>query len=275
MTRRRRGGPVLTVLLLTGCGSAGPAEPPPELSAVSIYGRHAEVRGRVDVRIANAGPGPVEIERYRVEHPMFEPVPPLVRTSRLPPDGRSRLVPVPFGAPRCDVADPRGARVVVGLRTAAGVRDVPVPLDDGEPGLVRAHRLACASAAVTAAAGLDLAPWHLEPGPGARTALRLQRRGPGEVVVTELGGNILFSIDGPDLRPLVTLGAGEHAASVEVAVRATRCDAHALTESKRSWTFPLFASVDGAEPARVQLTVSPPGRAALQSLLDRTCGTPP
>lgn len=265
--------------MLAGCAAepapAAPAADEPELTAVALYGRHAAVRGRADIRIANRGPGTVELEHYRVEHPLFARVDRLPRRSTLPPDGRERIVPVPFGAPRCEVDDPTGARVVVGVRTGDGVRDVAVPLSDGEPGLVRAHRLACAAQAVTAAASFDLGPqWVPEQGPEgltARTTLRLERRGPGTIAVTQLSGNILFTVSHPAGQPLLTLPAEQDAAELAVRVRASRCEAHALTESKTSFTFPVFAAVGDAEPALVSMTVSPPARAALQDLLDRTC----
>ena len=267
---------VAVVLALLAAGCAGDVEPAggddaPQLSAVSVYGRHAAVRGKVDVRIANAGPGPVEIEAYRVEHPLFEPVAPFARRSRLPGDGKARIVPVPFGAPRCDAEQDREARVVVTMRTEGVAREVAVPLADGEPGLARAHRLACAVEAVAQTAQLELGPWTLGPGLVARTTLRLQRRGPGEVAVLAVGGSILFSVDSPGGDPLLSLPAGADTASVELAVRATRCESHALTESKTSFTFPVSVSVGGAEPSAVPVTVAAADRAVLQTVLERTC----
>ncbi len=276
MRRQRRRPLALVVLLIsTACGDVAgraPVGDEPQLTAVSVYGRHAAVRGKVDVRIANHGQAVVEVESYRVEHPMFASLAAHERRSTLPADGRARIVPVPFGDPRCDVSDSRGAHVVVGLRTPDGPRDVVVPLTDGEPGLVRAHRLACAVDAVARAVQLDLRPWSLEPGPVARTSLRLQRRGPGEIVVAGISGSILFSLDAPDGAPLLALPAGQDVADVQLQVRAGRCEAHALTESKTSTTFPVLVGVDGGEPVQVPLVADASGRSALQDLLDRTCG---
>lgn len=271
----------LSVLLAAGCVSSpdddttgpalGPAEP--QLSATSVYGRHAAVRGRVDVRLANDGEQPVEVETLRVEHPMFTPVPVLERTSTLPPDGRPRIVPVPFGDPRCGIDDPAGARVVVGVRAGQTVRQVAVPLADGEPGLLRAHRLACAVERVAEVVELELAGWSSGPDLQGTGTLSAVRRGAGQVVVTSVGGTILFSVE-PAAEPLLVLPDGAPDAAAPVRLRATRCDPHALTESKRSFTFPVFVALDGAEPARVELTVAGPDRDVLQDLLDRTCGAP-
>ena len=102
--------------------------------------------------------------------------------------------------------------------------------------------------------------------------LHLQRTGPGALAVTELLGSILFSVAGTPPAPLLQLPAGAATASAPVVLLASRCDQHALIESKTSFTFPLFASVDGGEPARLSTTASGAARDALQSLLDDTCG---
>ena len=166
----RRAALLVVVALLAACGSSTPAAVPdsaptePELTAEAVYGRHAAVRGKVDVRIANDGANDgadeVVVERYQVRHPLFEVVPAYDRRSALPTDGRPRIVPVPFGTPGCEAdADvTTGAVVVVTVRTGQAVRGVSVPLADGQPGLVREHRRACATAAVAAVADVALGP---------------------------------------------------------------------------------------------------------------------
>jgi hypothetical protein len=101
---------------------------------------------------------------------------------------------------------------------------------------------ACAAEAVEAVAAVSLGPPYVRDGDVVRTVLRLERRSPGAVVVP-------------------------------VVVTATRCDRHALVESKTAFTFPYLAAVDGGEPARLSVTARPEGRAVLQALLDDTCGT--
>jgi hypothetical protein len=92
------------------------------------------------------------------------------------------------------------------------------------------------------------------------------------VTVTELGGSILFSVAGTPAAPLVKLPPTAETAQADVVLLVSRCDQHALIESKTSFTFPLFAVVDDSEPARLTTTVSGPTRDALQALLDDTCG---
>lgn len=271
----RRAALLGLLALLAACGSAAPAAPAavpePELSAEAVYGRHAAVRGKVDVRIANGGADEVVVERYQVRHPLFEVVPPYDRRSALPPDGRARIVPVPFGAPDCQADVATGAVVVVTVRSGEELRDVSVPLADGRPGLEREHHRACATAAVRAAADVTVGPPWVPDGSTLRAALRLTRRGPGEVAVTEVSGSILLTLS--PAGPLPVLEAGRDEAAAEVVLRAGRCEAHALTESKTSFTFPVFAALDGGEPVALRVTADEQGRAALQALLDRTCGT--
>jgi len=275
---------LVAALLVSSCACSGVADETggagagPQLQAASVYGRHAAVRDKVDVRIANDGEDPVEVERWQVRHPMFDEIAPVERPSTLVPDGEERIVPVPFGSARCDVDDPAGAVVVLTVRADGGRREVAVPLADREPGLLRAHRLACAVEAVTAAASVELVPpWVRDPDrPDAlRTTLVLRRRTAGAVTVDEVRGNVLFSVEPPARPPLVALSDDGQEARAPLVVRATRCDPHALIESKRSFTFPVQARLDGGEVTAVPVTVDAAGRAALQALLDDTCGAGP
>jgi hypothetical protein len=258
-----RAGVLLAGVLVAGCA---PAAPEVRLTAASEYGRHAAVQGKVDLYVANRGTVPVEVVAYQVRHPMFEVVPATERASTLPPGGQELITPVAFGAPRCGTTSAGSAQVAV--RLASG-EELLLPLPDREPGLLRAHRLACAAEAVEAVAAVSLGPLYVRDGGVVRTVLRLERRSPGAVVVPELLSSILFSIDAARLE----LPAGAAAAEVPVVVTATRCDRHALVESKTAFTFPYLAAVDGGEPARLSVTARPEGRAVLQALLDDACGT--
>jgi hypothetical protein len=218
----------------------------------------------------------VELATLQVRHPLFEQLPAAARRTVLPPDGEVHLVPVPLGPPRCERVDPAGAVLAVSVQTPDGEQDALVPLVDREPGLVRAHRLACATAAVERLVTVELrtdgARTATPTGPGLAMTLHLQRRAPGTVTVTELSGSILFSVAGTPPDPLVELQAGADSAQAGVVLLASRCDQHALIESKTSFTFPLFARIDDGEPARLTTTATGAARAALQALLDDTCG---
>jgi hypothetical protein len=274
-----------TVVALAACSggtpeaapsSTGAAPAEPALEAVSGYGRHAAVRAKADLHLANHGDAELQLTSLQVQHPLFEQLPAAARRTVLPPDGEVKLVPVPLGAPRCDRDDPAGAVLAVGVQTPDGVRDALVPLVDREPGLVRAHRLACAAAAVERLVTVELrtdgARTTTPSGPGLAMTLHLQRRAPGAVTVTELSGSILFTVAGTPPAPLLVLAPEADAAQAGVVLLASRCDQHALIESKTSFTFPLFARIDDGEPARLTTSAAGPARDGLQALLDDTCG---
>ena len=226
----RRALAAVVLALCTSCAGTSPAPAADAdrlgLSAVAVYGRHAAVRGKVDVRLINDGRAPVEVASLQLRTPLYETVPALQRASMLPPDGEPGVVPVPFGSARCEAADARGADVLLAVRTAEGVVDVPVPLTDGDPGLVRDHRLACASTAVSDVVELSLGPALVRDDssqpPRLRTTLRAERRSSGRVEVTQLSRNILFGGDVPEQAPLLSLDAQEPADAVDVVLTATR-----------------------------------------------------
>ena len=258
--------------------TAGPGSELP-LRVTSGYGRHAAVRAKADLRLVNEGNAEISLVTLQVRHPLFERQPPVERRTVLPPDGDVRLVPVPLGAPLCDRDDATGASLAVGVQTPDGVQAAVLPLADREPGLVRAHRLACAIAAVEDLVTVELATDGLRiptpEGEGVVLDLEVRRNGGGDpaVTVTELLGSILFSLAGTPPPQLVQLAPDARSAGARVVLLASRCDRHAMIESKTSFTFPLFASVDGGPPVRLSTTATGTARNALQALLDDTCGS--
>lgn len=276
----------VAAMLIGGCGAgddgtALPAAPSSaveavELSAAAVYGRHAAVRGKVDVRLTNEGEREVEVVSYRVRHPMWEQVPATQRESRVAP-GATVLRPVDFGAPLCDVTDPSGAVVDLEVRGPDGVTPVAVPLPDDGPGLVRAHEVACAAEAAADVAVPEFGDEWVADGEGLRSTLSLRRPGGGTgeaVAVTAVSGSILFSVQLQQPWPL-TLDGDAAATEVPVLLTVARCDPHALIESKTAFTFPVSLQIGDAEPVPVQVTVGDDGRRVLQELLDRTCGLAP
>jgi hypothetical protein len=117
------------------------------LQATSGYGRHAAVRAKADVRLINLGSSEARLATLQVRHPLFERLPPMERRTVLPPTVTSISCRSPSGS--LGVTGRPGWRVV-GSRCAdlRRGRGGGAPAARPEPGLVRAHRLACATAAV-------------------------------------------------------------------------------------------------------------------------------
>ena len=276
--RRVAAATVLASLAACGGDIAAPAEPV-ELTADVVETRAARSQGTVSVALTNAGGEPVEVQRLSLRSRAFEPVAPMERPLTVPADGSSGRFFLPYGAPVCgqDVS----AVLVVAVRTAAGVREVEAPIADRTPGLGRLHELTCAAEAVTAQAEVGFGDrWERAATGGEqvlRTTLVLERRGTQEVAVTRLDGNVVFTLGAPGAgTPVLVLPAGQASVEVPVEVRASRCDPHALTESKRELllSFASFARVADGPEAAVRLRVPPSGEAEVLRLMQDVCIAP-
>lgn len=67
------------------------------------------------------------------------------------------------------------------------------------------------------------------------------------------------------------LTAGGASADVEVEVSAARCDPHAVIESEKTYSFPIWVRVGQAPAADVVLEPESDARTAMQQLLEVGC----
>ncbi|WP_084106463.1 hypothetical protein [Demequina sp. NBRC 110056] len=111
-----------------------------------------------------------------------------------------------------------------------------------------------------------------EPADGQLATAVVLTRGPSEAEATLVGltGNVIFSLDPVAGALPATLSAGQASAEVPVVVTATRCDAHAFAESKKTFVF-LAAYEVGGERISVEYRAEGQVRDALQALFD-ACG---
>lgn len=203
-----------------------------------------------------------------LESPLYGDAPLDDREVVLRPGARQLVIPAPYGPPRCD-GDPEVAFTAV-VRFSDGT-ELRIPAAQPHPGtLARLHAKECAAAAVQDSVELHADDWVRDGDTASGTlSLTAARRGV-EAEVTELAGNVIFSlqtVDGATLR----LDEGDEAAEVEVTVRAERCDQHALAEVKRPFVFGAWVALDGAEPALVELHPTGPALVAVQEIF-ATCG---
>ncbi len=92
------------------------------------------------------------------------------------------------------------------------------------------------------------------------------------VTVVEVRGNIIFTLV-PDAGALpVELESDARSLEIPVTIVASRCDPHAFAESKKTFVFPAWVSVDGAQLEYVEFQPGAVVRDALQELFD-ACGT--
>ena len=174
------------------------------------------------------------------------PLPPTAVDVALPP-GTAQDLPVLYGAADC--ATEPGAAVAT-LTTAGG--PVVVDLQDGGL-LARLHTAECSARARDGRRAL------------AGTVRLVRTSGREPVVLDSLGANTIFSVlpDAPGI-PLRVLGPDEQEATVAFTLVPTRCDPHALAESKRTSLLAAYLGL-GASPPRLT-TLTPPPRATRDAI---------
>lgn len=274
----------------TGAATPSPAPVPLEV-ALTQY-RSDQALRRVQVKVTNTGAEPVRVDAVRLDADGFTPEPPTPKDAVLGPGGRVDL-PVPLGAPRCPPADRAPAatpeppvsageaRVDARIRVGdAPARDVTLDLPAPDPLLDRLLAVECAQRALAEAVQVGFGPtWTPATAtagdqPVLRGTVELRRRATAaEVVVTGLGGSVIFTLRPAPERapPLLTLATGLQTAAVGVEVLASRCDAHALADSKRTFAFPAWVRVGDGPETFTTLTPDAAGRARLEELVRVGC----
>ncbi len=252
------------LLLLAGCAVQAA---PSGLSVSLQQSRDDENRHRLQVVLEHEGPGEVEVVRLQLRGGGFVDVAPTVREDVVRP-GRRLAFPVAYGAADCDRATP--ARVVLGHREDGVLREAVLAVPEDDPLLPRLRRRECDLEALADAAGLsfDEDAWE-RTGPVATGRLLVERVGGRQPVgVDALEGSVVFTLTAPGL-PVVL--DDQDRLVLPVRVNASRCDFHALIESKRSYDFPATVRLGAADPLSVTVRPGDAGRALLERLLADTC----
>lgn len=260
---------VTVALLLTACADGGPGDaPPPGLRAALEQSRDNENRGLVQVVVTNDGDAPVRVRGVRLDSPGYEPVAVAPFDQEVRPGSRTAF-PVDDGEAVCD-GGTSGSGAVLALAEAEGTRQVRLAVPDDDPVLRRLHARACALQRIGDTVDIALTGAR-RAGPETVTLdlVVTRRAGRQAVRVTDLQSSIILTGRAPAL-PLVLAGSAARAAT-PVEVRAVRCEAHALIESKRTYTFPVFVGLGDAEPLQVPMTADAEAQAVLFEALRERC----
>ena len=269
---------VLIGSTLFACGSddaPSRAEPRPSATPAPVEGLTATVgtnrlyqpRRELGLALANLGDEPTVVTGIRLESDLFEPAPVARREVVLQPGGRRLVLPLPYGAARCDGEPVAEFAATVVLE---GGRELVVPAPEEYDGAVeRLHARECAAAQVREAVEVAFeGAWRRE-GNSISGTLSLSTRSAGpEVVMEDVVGNVIFTVrteqaDGPVLE----VTNDRRRATAPVTISADRCDSHAVAEFKRPFVFLSWIRV-GDEPATpVELEPDGAARQALERLL--------
>jgi hypothetical protein len=273
-------------VLTAACGSTGTAEPGSseagsatprvELRAEVVQSRQDQVAQVVRVGLTNEGEDGVAVRRVRLVAPPFSPDP--VDRSDRPSlaAGRTVDVRVPYGAPDCAgeptaVEDPHVALVLGDpART-----DVVVPVDGDA--LDRLLRQLCGEQRLAELADVGFGEDWTRDGDGVVGTLEMRRDAERpELVLVDTAPTVIFALLPLKGSPpaLATLPADEDSVSVPVRVGSPRCDPHALLESKKTYTFAAWVSVDGGEPLWLPVEAQGMSRAVMGGLLAEVCDLP-
>ena len=253
------------LLLLAGCG----ASPEPSLSVALEQSRDNENRHLLQVALRNDGAEPVEVVRLQLRSPAFTGVAPTLREDLLAP-GRRLAFPVAYGAADCRGSGP--ATVVVGHRRDGVLHEAELDVPADDPLLTRLHERECRLAALGRTAALSFAGWTREAGT-ARAELVLTRlRGRTPVAVTAVDGSVILTVRPVGPLPLVLDGPEVR---LPVAVNPSRCDPHALAESKRTYAFSLAVRYGDGPPLTVVARPDPADLPLLEQLVLDVCLPPP
>ncbi|MPZ87856.1 MAG: hypothetical protein GEU81_07230 [Nitriliruptorales bacterium] len=90
------------------------------------------------------------------------------------------------------------------------------------------------------------------------------------MTVVDVGGTVIFTIRTVSElpKPLLRLDPATESAEIPVEISASRCDAHALTESKKSFVFPMWVSLGEAPEQYLEIEPEGDSRRLLEQLLD-------
>lgn len=281
---RAAGTALAAALALSAC-SGSPARSSAPTSVTPTYATGVLRQFRADrvkrlVEVTVTPREALSVRAVRLRTGGFTDLPATTVSVDLPAGGTVDLS-VPYGTALCD-QQPGAASATLTVLPAGGgpAQERELPLPDG--GLLgRLHQDDCADAAlrqqVDLTAGTSWTRVQRDGRPALRGSLHLARRAPGHrVVLSELGANILFAVrSDTDRVPLLVLGPDDQAADLPVVLESSRCDPHALTESKRTSLINVYVGLDDVSPRLTTVVPDDASRATIEAFAVSGCGDAP
>lgn len=265
------------------------AASPEGFSATLQRYREDVVSHTVQIEVTNRSDQRVLLSALRLSWAGLVDAGPGPRTERLTP-GQTLDLPVPVGdavcsdPPRLDEPRPAGAAVALATATAddGTARQLRIPVTDTRGVLAGVHGPDCRRQSVRYIATLSVdGVWTDTVDAPGRAALagtvRLHRNHTTTpVAITAFNGSVLFAI-GPVVRPpsgpLLTLAGDATDAALPVVLgTTTRCDGHAIAESKQAYLWPIELAVGAGTTVVVDLVPDESVRPQLIAMLRKACG---
>lgn len=247
--------------------SAGVSPPPVAAVGGTAFPRTLQADRMVEVQIETPGDERGIVVSVALDSPYFGPSGTVPTNVLLEPGWLARLR-VPLGPALCPAGSGSSiATVEVRAYEGADVAEREVTLEDGALRDINATE--CRQRIATDAAAPSFATEPVVSGDAVQTSVVLQRGdSAAAATLTALSSNVIFTLDPAAGALPVTLESGEERTAVPVTIRASRCDAHAMAESKKTFVFTASYDVDG-EAITVEYRAEGATQEALQALVDQ------
>lgn len=253
---------VATVLLmaagLVGCGDG--EDPPPSAPVVQAPSDTTDDGPPLSLSIErdrlfgaarqflltfrSTGGAEVEVTSVQLRSELFSSAGPSTRRVMVRRSGDPVSIPLAYGPASCgDAPSPE-----LSVRMEVDGEPADVPVGKAAASIVREHASEYSGNEVRRQVDLRFGPdWRMVDARRVAGTLTLDRRPEADVVLEEVATSVVFTVE-----VLSPLPASD---DVDLVVTAARCDAHALTESKKTFTFFLTFAKGGGEPIRIELPV--------------------
>lgn len=244
------------------------------LHATLLRSRLFELRRSLHLAVRNDGAEDVQIRAIQLDSPLFDTVEPEPRDPLLHPGDPAVAMPVPFGDARCGETAAGSAQLVLDVDGD----EVAVPLVENPAGLLaELHASECAVAAIREDVDVHLGDEWTQTGPRTVAGeVVIEQLRPGvETTVADLDGNVIFTLDTArpgDPGPVLRVDDERPTDRVGVSITASRCDAHALIEYKRTFTFLALVDVGEDRPLRLDVKAEGDTLRLLEDVLTRCIG---
>lgn len=206
----------------------------------------------------STGGAEVQVTSAQLRSELFAPAEPNERSLLVSSSGDPIAVPIDYGVASCREAP----SIELSVRVDVDGTSADVSLGKAAPDILREHASECAGNEVRRQVEVRVGPDWKRVGAGRVSGtFTVDRRSGAKAVLEKVATSVVFTVD--VLSPLPATD------DVDVEVTAARCDAHALTESKKTFTFFLTFTNDGGDPIVVELPVDDgPAHKALERAID-------
>ncbi|MGH9137271.1 MAG: hypothetical protein ACRD0G_09535 [Acidimicrobiales bacterium] len=232
------------------------------------YPRFLQVEGtHLTVNFVNDGSEPLLVERLALRSPAFEELDAEDTDTTVRP-GRRVDIRVGFGDARCD-RDPAESAVEASLVHGETEWDGLLVVDDARLRQIWEDR--CGERAIAEAVDIGFSEQFERVDGGVLATLTAERADDaGEVRIEAMRGSVILTTETTAAagEPLATLTDEQPAAAIDVEIAASRCEPHAVIESKKTFEFAVWVTAGEYEAEHVVVRATGPLRDELQAVID-------